>query len=99
MHVNGSRVKASRVVRPGDRLAITRGVQHFEIDVRALAERRGPAREAEALYEETPVSIARRAEEAERRRLAREAAGEQRVGRPSKRDRRALDRFRGRETE
>ncbi|MFT3807327.1 RNA-binding S4 domain-containing protein [Arenimonas sp.] len=53
VHVNGERVKASREVRIGDRLEITREEQRFEIMVRSIPLRRGPASEARLCYEET----------------------------------------------
>jgi ribosome-associated heat shock protein Hsp15 len=94
VHVNGQRVKPARRVCPGDRLEITRGFEHFEVVVRDVAERRGPAREAQRLYEETPDSRQRREREAEARRLAR-AATPAPVHRPDKRSRRRIRRFTG----
>ena len=91
VHVNGRAIKPSREVRPGDRLAITTGAVRRTVIVRATAERRGPAREAALLYDETPESIgAREGLAAERR-----AAGRTVVnlgGRPTKRDRRRYER-------
>jgi len=69
VEVNGATGKPSRALRTGDRLRITRGEERFEIDVVALAEQRGPANVAQALYRETPESAAARAAAAERRRL------------------------------
>jgi ribosome-associated heat shock protein Hsp15 len=57
---NGERAKPSRQVRIGDELAIRRPPFEHVIRVRALAERRGPASEAQALYEETSESRERR---------------------------------------
>jgi len=62
--------------------------------VRAFNEQRRPAEEARLLYQETPESAQQRAQEAELRRLAPVPQPEQK-GRPSKRDRRQLIRFRG----
>jgi ribosome-associated heat shock protein Hsp15 len=58
VHVGGQRAKASKEVGPGDRLAVTldRG-RRVELVVRRVAERRGPAKEAVLLYDETPESI------------------------------------------
>ncbi len=94
VHVNGMRVKPARRVHPGDRLEITRGWEHFEVVVRGLSERRGPAREAQRLYEETLESRRRREREAEARRLARIASPAP-GHRPDKRSRRQIRRFTG----
>jgi ribosome-associated heat shock protein Hsp15 len=92
VHVNGARVKPSKDVRAGDRVEITVGQVRREVIVRGVAERRGPAREAQLLYEETPESIAAREREREARRLAQPPAIERGAGRPTKRDRRRYDR-------
>jgi ribosome-associated heat shock protein Hsp15 len=96
VHVNGRAVKPSRGVRPGDRLALTTGSVRRELVVRATAARRGPAAEAARLYEETPESVAERERSMRERRLAAPQALGAGVGRPTKRDRRRLDRARGR---
>ena len=85
VHLNGQRTKPAKAVRAGDRLDVRRGDLRWEVAVLATAARRGPASEARTLYEETPESVERRVRE---RRLA-AAAG---MGRPTKRDRRQLDR-------
>ncbi|HEY5197907.1 MAG TPA: RNA-binding S4 domain-containing protein [Solirubrobacteraceae bacterium] len=90
VHVNGGSVKPSREIVPGDRLEITLGQVRRVIIVRATTERRGPAREAALLYEETPESLAAREFRAAEDRLAR-PAGADRAGRPTKRDRRRID--------
>jgi ribosome-associated heat shock protein Hsp15 len=95
VHVNGSAVKASREVRPGDVLEITKGAVRLVVVVRATAERRGPAREAALLYEETPESIAARERAATQRRLAATQVPDL-GGRPTKRDRRRYERVRRR---
>jgi ribosome-associated heat shock protein Hsp15 len=89
VHVNGERVKASRAILPGDRLSITRGAQALEVLVRALPERRGPASEASACYEETPASVARREQLREQHALA-AAFAPRPEARPHKRERRLL---------
>ena len=89
VHVNGERVKASRAIVPGDRLSITRGAQALEVLVRALPERRGPATEASACYEETPASVARREQLREQHALA-AAFAPRPEARPHKRERRLL---------
>ena len=93
VHVNGAAVKPSRDIRPGDELEVTFGTLRRTVVVRATATRRGPAAEAQALYEETPASVAERERRAQERRLAAAAAPEP-GGRPTKRDRRRLDRTR-----
>jgi ribosome-associated heat shock protein Hsp15 len=91
VHVNGRAIKPSKEIRPGDRLEITTGAVRRTVIVRATAERRGPAREAALLYEETPESVEAR----ERAAAERRAAGQTTVnlgGRPTKRDRRRYER-------
>jgi ribosome-associated heat shock protein Hsp15 len=94
VHVGGRRVKPSREVRPGDELDISIGDARISVTVRGTAERRGPASAAALLYEESAESAQRRARQAIERRLA---AATPAIGpRPTKRDRRRLDRNRGR---
>lgn len=91
--VDGERAKPSREVAVGDRLEIRRNQQRWTVDVRALADRRGPAAAARELYEETPESAAER----EQRRLEAKASrplGADLGARPTKRDRRRLDALR-----
>jgi ribosome-associated heat shock protein Hsp15 len=95
VEVNGQRVKPSKDVKPGDELQITSGPYRRTVIVTALAERRGPAKEAALLYQETAESIAARERIAAERRLTAMPAPE-RGGRPTKRDRRRLDQRRGR---
>src|SRR3954452_3836025 len=90
VHVDGERVKPARDVKVGDRLEIRRGQQLFTVTIMGLAERRGPASAAAALYEEDPESIAARERQREERRLAK-PIGADLSARPTKRDRRRLD--------
>lgn len=92
--LNDATVKPAKDVKLGDRLQIRAGEQTFEVLVAGLNEQRRPAPEARLLYEETPESIERRAREAELRKLA-PMPGDDYKGRPTKRDRRQLGRFRG----
>ena len=93
VHVNGARVKAARPLKVGDRLEIRRGDERFEVVVAALAQQRGPASVAQELYRETDASAAARRAESERRRM--QAASNPRPGgRPDKRARRRIVRFR-----
>jgi len=86
VHVNGERVKSSRLVKVGDRLVITRERERFEVAVLGLPERRGPSPEARRHYQETAESEAARAAQREFDRLA----GPVSEGRPDKRGRRDL---------
>src|SRR3954468_13352856 len=96
VQVNGERVKPSKEVGPGDELEVTIGQLRRTVVVRGVAERRGPAKEAVLLYEETPDSIAARELLAEQRRLTSPPPGAELGARPTKRDRRRLDATRGR---
>ena len=91
VHLNGQRTKPAKAVRAGDRLDVRRGDNRWEVTVLATAERRGPASEARTLYEEAAESVERRVREREARRERRLAAAAG-AGRPTKRDRRMLDR-------
>ncbi len=90
--VNGQQAKAARDVRPGDTLELRQGPVQRTVVIRALSGMRGPAPVAQLLFDETPESIAARAEAAELRRLAPEPAASLQEGRPTKRDRRNIDR-------
>ena len=89
---NGQAVKPAREVKAGDLLRVKNDSGDFEVEVLALSEMRGPATVAQALYRETESSRALRLELAEQRKLL------PRVeplpdGRPSKRDRREIERL------
>jgi ribosome-associated heat shock protein Hsp15 len=86
VQVNGDRVKASRQVKVGDRLRITRERERFEVDVTGIPVRRGPATEARGHYLETAESGAARATAREFDRLTAPVH----AGRPDKRERRDL---------
>jgi ribosome-associated heat shock protein Hsp15 len=86
VQVNGERVKASRPVRVGDRLRITRERERYEVEVTGLPERRGPAAEARKHYVESAESEAARAAAREFNRLTAPVSS----GRPDKRERREL---------
>jgi len=88
--VNGQLAKPSRDLKLGDLLKLRQGPVEREVWVRGLSHVRGPAPQAQALYEETPESIARREQAAEARRLAPEPAQAITQGRPTKQDRRRL---------
>lgn len=94
VQVNGERPKRAKLIQVGDRVRVRQGPFEYQLVVRGLSARRGPAREAAALYEES----------AEGRR-AREALAEQLQllptpayrgkGRPTKKARREIERLKG----
>jgi ribosome-associated heat shock protein Hsp15 len=92
---NGQRAKAAREVRAGDLLQVKNEGGDFEAEVLALSEMRGPAAVAQTLYRETEASRALRLKLAEERK-AMPHFETLREGRPSKRDRRKIDRLRRR---
>lgn len=94
VQVNGAPAKASREVRAGDTVDLRQGRVPRSVVVRAVASTRGPAPVAQQLYEETAESLAARALAAERQRLAPEPAAALHDGRPTKRERRAIDQAR-----
>lgn len=92
---NGHVAKPARDVRLGDTLVIKNEMGEFTVKVLQLTDMRGPAAVAQALYEEPDASRAARAKLAEERKAAAQFdTGWE--GRPSKRDRRVIERFRGR---
>ena len=91
VQVNGCRVKASREVKTDERLEISNGEVRWEIYVKALSDKRGPAPEARLLYEETAASINAREAQRDNRKFQTDPAADLH-GRPSKRDRRQLNR-------
>ena len=92
VHSGGQRVKPSRTVKLAECYEIQRGFERFEVIVDGLSEQRGPAASAQRLYRETDDSIAQRAVEAEKRKLA-ALARPRSEGRPDKKQRRQIRRF------
>jgi len=90
--VNGAPSKPAREIKVGDRLDIFNGETRWQVTIHGLSEKRGPAPEARLLYEETAESVAAREAEQMRRQFTREPAAEIH-GRPTKRDRRQINRF------
>ncbi|CBW73967.1 Heat shock protein 15 [Mycetohabitans rhizoxinica HKI 454] len=94
VRIGGESVKAAKEVRVGDMVQIDIERIVWEVQVRGVCEVRGPAAIAQTLYEETPTGNARRLAELERRRTFREPAATLH-GRPTKRDRRIMDKLSG----
>lgn len=88
--VEGKDVKPSREVKVGDTLDIWQAQIRKTVVVVAISEQRGSAPVAQALYAETPDSATKRAADQEQRRLSPEPAHSIENGRPTKRDRREL---------
>src|SRR5579859_7650341 len=87
--------RSAREVRAGDLLSIKTEGGDFEVEVLALSEVRGPASVAQTLYRETEASRELRLRLAEERKAMPHFEA-LREGKPSKRDRRAINRLRGR---
>jgi ribosome-associated heat shock protein Hsp15 len=92
---NGQVAKAAREVRIGDMLRVSNEGGDFDVEVLLLSEVRGPASVAQTLYRETEESRVSRAKVAAERKAMRQFEILP-SGRPSKRDRRHIIRFRGR---
>jgi len=92
---NGQRAKPSREVRVGDVLLVKNDSGDFQVEVLALSEIRGPAPTAQMLYRESEASREARLKMAANRRVTMNVEGV-REGKPSKRDRREIDRLRKR---
>lgn len=95
VQVNDQPAKPAREVAPGDVVCIRKEDPPIHVRVCAISGVRGPAPVARQLYEETPESAAARERAAEMRRLAPEPALDIAAGRPTKRDRRLIDKWRG----
>lgn len=94
VHVAGERVKRAKLIQAGDQLEIRLPPYEHVVTVRALSERRGPAKDAVLLYDETPNSIAARDRLALQLRAAHQLFVPETNERPTKRDRRRLERLR-----
>ena len=93
---NGLGAKAAREVRVGDLLKVKNESGDFHVEVLILSEMRGPAAVAQTLYRETEASRELRLKLAEERKAMPHYEAS-REGKPSKRDRRVIDRLRRRE--
>ena len=87
VHINGARTKPGRALSVGDQLTVTKGPYAFEIVVRELSVKRGPAKVAQVLYEESEESRRNRLALMEQLKLDRLFASRS-DRRPDKRDRR-----------
>jgi len=95
VHLNGVRVKPSRAVKITDTLDITRESYRYHIEVLGLNDKRRPAKEAQLLYAESEDSIRKREQERELRKLN-SASVHQSDKKPNKKERRQIDKWRGR---
>jgi len=95
VQVNGDRPKRARPLQVGDEIRIRLGPYEHTVRVRALSHRRGPAAEAARLFEETEASRAKREALAVQLKSLHAVFGPEK-GRPSKKDRRAIERLKGR---
>jgi ribosome-associated heat shock protein Hsp15 len=96
VQVNGERVKRARPLQVGDEIRIRQGPYEHQIVVRGLSARRGPASQAAELYEEKPESRAAREQLALQMKTLHSMFVPER-GRPTKKDRREINRLKGRE--
>lgn len=95
VQVNGERVKRAKALRAGDLLRIRKEPYEYLLTVLAPSGRRGPAKEAALLYEETEESREARARLAEQHKLAASALTRT-DGKPTKKERRQIGRLKGR---
>jgi ribosome-associated heat shock protein Hsp15 len=96
IEANGQPVKPAREVHTGDLLQVKNDGGTFQVEVLGVSEMRGPAAVAQTLYRETEASREARLRMAEERKVMRQFEAPWEAGRPTKRDRRAINRLRGR---
>ena len=89
VHVNGQRVKSSRLIQIGDRLEIARGQIQSVVDITKLSDKRGPVKVAQNLYQETAGSIEQRELKSQQRKLL-NASMPTSLGKPDKHQRRQI---------
>jgi ribosome-associated heat shock protein Hsp15 len=94
VQLNGARTKPAHEVKVGDRVDVRVEDWRWEVQVKGLSDRRGPAEEARKLYQETEASRAERERRTDLRRWGTEPAASLK-GRPTKRDRRRIEKFEG----
>ncbi|MDQ7015054.1 MAG: S4 domain-containing protein [Gammaproteobacteria bacterium] len=91
VHINGQKSKPAKMVQVGDELKIRRGFDEYWIAVRQLSAKRGSAKVAVLLYEESAESLSRRQTAAEQRKIL--AVGRGLNEKPNKKQRRQLISF------
>ncbi len=89
VHYEGNKPKPGKIVHPGDTLKVRQGFDEKTIQVIDLSDKRGPAKIAQTLYRETEESQAKREEITTMRKLSAPAT----TGRPDKKQRRLIHRF------
>lgn len=89
VHVNGQRVKPSKIVQLNQQITLQIGCIEKTVIVKALSTQRRPFSEASQLYEETPESISKREQLKEQRQFEPQITS----GRPTKKDRRLIHQF------
>ena|SRR5713101_103294 len=94
VEVNDAKTKRAKILHIGDRIRIRKSPYEFRLTVRVLSEQRGRAVQAATLYEEDPASKAARERLSLQLRIA-PTPGYEGKGRPTKRNRRELERLRG----
>jgi len=92
VHLNGDRVKSSKLVKVGDELRIRRGMDEYTVIVLQHGGRRGPAAQAILMYEETETSKRAREHLSEQRRLV-NFGHPSTTRRPDKKERRQITKF------
>ncbi len=92
VEVNDDKAKRAKAIRVGDRVRLRLGPYEWRLIVRGLSERRGPASEAQQLYEEEAEGKKARERHAEQLKLAHQQHGPEK-GRPTKKDRRDMEKF------
>ena len=97
VRVNDVEAKPSREVKAGDTVALRQGPVIRTLVVRGISSQRGSAPVAQQLYEETEESLTLRAQAADLHRLTGDPASSLEHGRPTKRDRRSLDKAQGKD--
>ncbi|WP_309680459.1 RNA-binding S4 domain-containing protein [Polaromonas sp.] len=91
VRVNDQEAKPAREIKVGDTVALRQGPVIRTLVVRGISSQRGSAPVAQQLYEETEESLRLKALAAEQRRLGQDPASSQEQGRPTKRDRRDIE--------
>ncbi len=93
VHLNGQRSKPGKEVQVGSQLQISKGSLEWDIRVELLPSQRRPASEAVHFYSESEESLKKRQTLSEEQRLLRQSMPAQAQGKPNKRDRRLIHRF------